>query len=120
MYELLKTDGKAKLEEDFRHGARNDRDPGIYERSVTAAAIKGAVSTDDSPCRLKTQVELSNTYHLHVRPGDEIVRKMGGLRWLYELGRADTRRTPADFQSVFHLQALRKIKEEGVAAFTLI
>ena len=44
----------------------------------TAAAIKGAVSTEDLQ-GIKTQVELSNTYHLHVRPGDEVVKKLGGL-----------------------------------------
>ena len=50
----------------------------VFMNVGTAAAIKGAVSTDDLR-EIKTQVELSNTYHLHVRPGDEVIKKLGGL-----------------------------------------
>ena len=76
MYELLKRDGLAKR-------GRFTTVHGVVETPVfmnvgTAAAIKGAVSTDDLR-EIKTQVELSNTYHLHVRPGDEVVKKLGGL-----------------------------------------
>ena len=76
MYELLKKDGRAKR-------GRFTTVHGVIETPVfmnvgTAAAIKGAVSTDDLR-GIKTQVELSNTYHLHVRPGDEVVKKLGGL-----------------------------------------
>ena len=76
MYELLKRDGLAKR-------GRFTTVHGVVETPVfmnvgTAAAIKGAVSTDDLR-EIKTQVELSNTYHLHVRPGDEIIKKLGGL-----------------------------------------
>ena len=73
---LLKKDGRAKR-------GRFTTVHGVIETPVfmnvgTAAAIKGAVSTDDLR-EIKTQVELSNTYHLHVRPGDEVVKKLGGL-----------------------------------------
>ena len=76
MYELIKRDGMAK-------GGRRTTVHGTIETPVfmnvgTAAAIKGGVSTDDLR-QIKTQVELSNTYHLHVRPGDEVVKKLGGL-----------------------------------------
>lgn len=71
MYELLKKTVWQKRE--VPYGTRNDRDAGFMNVG-TAAAIKGAVSTDDLR-QIKTQVELSNTYHLHVRPGDEIVKK---------------------------------------------
>lgn len=50
----------------------------VFMNVGTTAAIKGAVSTDDLR-QIKTQVELSNTYHLHVRPGDKIVKQLGGL-----------------------------------------
>ena len=73
MYELIKTEGRAKR-------GRFTTPHGVIETPVfmnvgTAAAIKGAVSSMDLK-EIKTQVELSNTYHLHVRPGDQIVRKM--------------------------------------------
>ena len=76
MYEILKKDGRAKR-------ARFQTVHGTIETPVfmnvgTAAAIKGAVSTMDLK-EIKTQVELSNTYHLHVRPGDTVVKKLGGL-----------------------------------------
>ena len=74
MYQLIKRDGKAKR-------GRFTTVHGVIETPVfmnvgTAAAIKGAVSTMDLQ-EIGTQVELSNTYHLHVRPGDEVVKKMG-------------------------------------------
>ena len=76
MYELLKKDGTAKR-------GRLTTVHGIIETPVfmnvrTAAAIKGAVATTDLR-EIGTQVELSNTYHLHVRPGDKVVKKLGGL-----------------------------------------
>ena len=77
----------------------------------TAAAIKGAVSTDDLR-GIKTQVELSNTYHLHVRPGDEVVKKMGGLHKFMNWDRPIL--TDSGGFQVFSLAGLRKIKEEGV------
>ena len=76
MYHLLKTDGMAKRGRlTTVHGTIETP---VFMNVGTAAAIKGAVSTDDLR-QIRTQVELSNTYHLHVRPGDHIVRQMGGL-----------------------------------------
>ena len=81
MYELLKKDGMAKRGR--FHTVHGTIETPVFMNVGTAAAIKGAVSTDDLR-QIKTQVELSNTYHLHVRPGDEIVKKMGGLhRFMY-------------------------------------
>ena len=77
----------------------------------TAAAIKGAVSTDDLR-QIKTQVELSNTYHLHVRPGDKIVKKIGGLHRFMNWDKPIL--TDSGGFQVFSLASLRKIKEEGV------
>ena len=77
----------------------------------TAAAIKGAVSTEDLE-EIGTQVELSNTYHLHVRPGDEVVKKMGGLHKFMSWNKPIL--TDSGGFQVFSLAGLRKIKEEGV------
>ncbi len=77
----------------------------------TAAAIKGAVSTMDLQ-EIGTQVELSNTYHLHVRPGDEVVKKMGGLHKFMVWDKPIL--TDSGGFQVFSLAGLRKIKEEGV------
>ena len=77
----------------------------------TIAAIKGAVSTEDLK-QIKTQVELSNTYHLHVRPGDEVVKKIGGLHKFMVWDRPIL--TDSGGFQVFSLAGLRKIKEEGV------
>ena len=77
----------------------------------TAAAIKGAVSTTDLQ-EIGTQVELSNTYHLHVRPGDEVVKKMGGLHKFMVWDRPIL--TDSGGFQVFSLARFRKIKEEGV------
>ena len=77
----------------------------------TVAAIKGAVATSDLE-QIGTQIELSNTYHLHLRPGDEVVRDMGGLhKFMTWDGPILT--DSGGFQ-VFSLAGLRKIKEEGV------
>lgn len=77
----------------------------------TAAAIKGAVATTDLK-EIGTQVELSNTYHLHVRPGDKIVKQMGGLHRFMNWDRPIL--TDSGGFQVFSLASLRKIKEEGV------
>ncbi|MBD4651277.1 tRNA-guanine transglycosylase, partial [Xanthomonas citri pv. citri] len=79
---------------------------------ATAGAIKGALSAEDLK-GLGTQVVLSNTYHLHVRPGDEIVHQMGGLRKLMRWD-GPTLTDSGGFQ-VFSLADLRKIREEGVS-----
>lgn len=109
MYELLKKDGRAKR-------GRLTTVHGVIETPVfmnvgTAAAIKGAVSTDDLR-QIKTQVELSNTYHLHVRPGDEVVKKLGGLHKFMNWDKPIL--TDSGGFQVFSLASLRKIKEEGV------
>ena len=109
MYEILKKDGRAKR-------ARFQTVHGTIETPVfmnvgTAAAIKGAVSTMDLK-EIKTQVELSNTYHLHVRPGDTVVKKLGGLHKFMNWDRPIL--TDSGGFQVFSLGALRKIKEEGV------
>ena len=76
MYKILKMEGRAKRAHmETVHG--NIETP-VFMNVGPAAAIKGAVSTEDLQ-QIGTQVELSNTYHLHVRPGDEVVKKMGGL-----------------------------------------
>lgn len=83
----------------------------LFMNVGTAAAIKGAVATTDLR-EIGTQVELSNTYHLHVRPGDEIVKKMGGLHKFMNWDRPIL--TDSGGFQVFSLASLRKIKEEGV------
>ena len=83
----------------------------VFMNVGTAAAIKGAVATTDLQ-EIGTQVELSNTYHLHVRPGDEIVKKMGGLHKFMNWDKPIL--TDSGGFQVFSLAGLRKIKEEGV------
>ena len=109
MYQLLKKDGQAKR-------GRFTTVHGVVETPVfmnvgTVAAIKGAVSTDDLR-GIKTQIELSNTYHLHVRPGDQVIRKLGGLHKFMAWDRPIL--TDSGGFQVFSLAGLRKIKEEGV------
>ena len=77
----------------------------------TVAAIKGAVSTEDLE-GIKTQVELSNTYHLHVRPGDKVIKQLGGLHKFMSWNKPIL--TDSGGFQVFSLAGLRKIKEEGV------
>lgn len=83
----------------------------VFMNVGTVAAIKGAVSTEDLE-RIGTQVELSNTYHLHVRPGDEVVKDMGGLHKFMSWNKPIL--TDSGGFQVFSLAGLRKIKEEGV------
>ena len=109
MYELLKKDGRAKR--GVLHTVHGDIQTPVFMNVGTAAAIKGAVSTEDLE-QLKTQVELSNTYHLHVRPGDEIVKKLGGLH-KFMVWNKPILTDSGGFQA-FSLADLRKIKEEGV------
>ena len=109
MYELLKKDGRAKRGHFTTvHGVIETP---VFMNVGTAAAIKGAVSTDDLR-GIKTQVELSNTYHLHVRPGDEVVKKFGGLHKFMNWDKPIL--TDSGGFQVFSLAKLRKIKEEGV------
>ena len=76
MFKLLKTEGTARRGEfTCPHGTVQTP---VFMNVGTQAAIKGALSAEDLE-HIGTQVELSNTYHLHLRPGDEVVKKMGGL-----------------------------------------
>ena len=75
-YELLKQEGSAKRA--VFHTVHGDIQTPVFMNVGTVAAIKGAVSTMDLK-EIKCQVELSNTYHLHVRPGDKLIKEMGGL-----------------------------------------
>ena len=109
MYQIIKKDGNAKR-------GRLTTVHGVIETPVfmnvgTAAAIKGAVATEDLE-NLKTQVELSNTYHFHVRPGDQVVKKLGGLHKFMNWNKPIL--TDSGGFQVFSLASLRKIKEEGV------
>ena len=109
MFEVLKTEGKA------RRGvftcAHGTVQTPVFMNVGTQGAIKGAVSAHDLK-EIGCQVELSNTYHLHLRPGDQVVRQMGGLhRFMRWDGPILT--DSGGFQ-VFSLSGLRKIKEEGV------
>ena len=83
----------------------------VFMNVGTCAAIKGGVSAPDLK-EIGCQVELSNTYHLHVRPGDELVRDMGGLHKFMNWDRPIL--TDSGGFQVFSLASLRKIKEEGV------
>ncbi len=109
MYTLLKQHGRAKRGQfETVHGTIQTP---VFMNVGTAAAIKGAVSTVDLH-EIGTQVELSNTYHLHVRPGDEVVKKLGGLHKFMNWDRPIL--TDSGGFQVFSLAGLRKIKEEGV------
>ena len=109
MYKVLKTDGRAKRAE-FTTVHGTVQTP-VFMNVGTVAAIKGAVATTDLQ-QIGTQIELSNTYHLHVRPGDEIVKKMGGLHKFMNWDKPIL--TDSGGFQVFSLAKLRKIKEEGV------
>ena len=109
MYKLIKRDGNAKRGE--FHTVHGVIQTPVFMNVGTAAAIKGAVSTEDLQ-QIGTQVELSNTYHLHVRPGDQVVKKMGGLHKFMVWDKPIL--TDSGGFQVFSLAGLRKIKEEGV------
>jgi len=115
IYKILKTDGRAKRAHmETVHGTIETP---VFMNVGTVGAIKGAVSTDDLK-EIGTQVELSNTYHLHVRPGneefsgDELIRKLGGLHKFMHWDRPIL--TDSGGFQVFSLAGLRKIREEGV------
>ena len=108
-YEILKTEGRAKRA--VFHTVHGDIQTPVFMNVGTAAAIKGAVATSDLE-QIKCQVELSNTYHLHVRPGDQVVKMMGGLHKFMSWDKPIL--TDSGGFQVFSLAGLRKIKEEGV------
>ncbi len=109
MYELLTTDGAAKR--GILHTVHGDIQTPVFMNVGTVAAIKGGVSTEDLEA-IGTQVELSNTYHLHVRPGDRLIHDMGGLHKFMSWDRPIL--TDSGGFQVFSLAGIRKIKEEGV------
>ena len=109
MYKLLKRDGLAKRGE--LHTVHGVIQTPVFMNVGTAAAIKGAVATTDLQ-EIGTQVELSNTYHLHVRPGDQVVKQLGGLHKFMNWDKPIL--TDSGGFQVFSLAGLRKIKEEGV------
>ena len=109
MYRILKKDGNAKRAE-FTTVHGTVQTP-VFMNVGTAAAIKGAVATSDLE-QIGTQIELSNTYHLHVRPGDQVVKKLGGLHKFMSWDKPIL--TDSGGFQVFSLASLRKIKEEGV------
>ena len=109
-FTLLKTEGKARR-------ARFETVHGTIETPVfmnvgTSAAIKGGISTRDLE-EVNCQVELSNTYHLHIRPGDDLIYRMGGLHKFFNWDKPVL--TDSGGFQVFSLAKLRKITEEGVA-----
>lgn len=109
-FELLKTEGSARR-------GRFITPHGVIETPVfmnvgTSAAIKGGVSTLDLR-EINCQVELSNTYHLHIRPGDDLIYRMGGLHKFFNWDKPIL--TDSGGFQVFSLAQLRKITEEGVA-----
>ena len=109
MFEVLKTDGRARR-------ARLETVHGTIETPVfmnvgTCAAIKGGVSTNDLR-DINCQVELSNTYHLHIRPGDRLIHDLGGIHKFFNWDKPVL--TDSGGFQVFSLAQLRKIKEEGV------
>ena len=109
MFKVLKTDGVARRGEFHTpHGVIQSP---FFMNVGTSAAIKGGISSLDLK-DLKCQVELCNTYHLHVRPGDDIIYKMGGLHKFMNWDRPIL--TDSGGFQVFSLAKLRKIKEEGV------
>ncbi len=108
-YRILARDGRAKRAE-FKTVHGTVQTP-VFMNVGTAAAIKGAVSTEDLE-EIGTQIQLSNTYHLHVRPGDVLVKKMGGLHSFMSWSRPIL--TDSGGFQVFSLAGLRKIREEGV------
>ena len=109
MFELKKTEGRARRGE-FTCAHGTVQTP-VFMNVGTQGAIKGALSAEDLE-QIGTQVELSNTYHLHVRPGDKVVRQMGGLH-KFMTWNGPILTDSGGFQ-VFSLSSLRKIKEEGV------
>ncbi len=109
-FEIKDRCGKAKR--GVFHTAHGSIETPVFMNVGTLGALKGAVSVDDMH-EIGTQVELSNTYHLHLRPGDEVVKKMGGLHKFMCWDRPIL--TDSGGFQVFSLADLRKIKEEGVS-----
>lgn len=109
MFELIKTENRARR--GVLRTVHGDIETPFFMNVGTAAAIKGAVSSVDLQS-IKTQVELCNTYHLHLRPGEDVVYKLGGLQRFMNWNKPVL--TDSGGFQVFSLAKLRKIKEEGV------
>ncbi len=109
MFKVLKTEGKARRGHfESVHGSAETP---VFMDVGTCAAIKGGVSTDDLR-EIGCQIELSNTYHLHIRPGDKLIRKLGGIHKFMNWDKPVL--TDSGGFQVFSLAKLRRIKEEGV------
>ena len=108
-FELLKNEGRARR--GILHTVHGDIQTPVFMNVGTCAAIKGGVSTMDLR-DIKCQVELSNTYHLHLRPGDKLIKEMGGIHKFFNWDRPVL--TDSGGFQVFSLAQLRKITEEGV------
>ena len=109
MYRILKTEGRAKRAQ--LHTVHGVIETPVFMNVGTLAAIKGAVASSDLE-QIGTQVELSNTYHLHLRPGDRVIRQLGGLHRFMSWDKPIL--TDSGGFQVFSLAGLRRIKEEGV------
>lgn len=109
MFEVIKTEGRARR--GVFTSVHGTAQTPVFMNVGTSAAIKGAVSTMDL-YDLGCQIELSNTYHLHIRPGDDVIRDMGGIRKFFNWDRPVL--TDSGGFQVFSLAPLRKITEEGV------
>ncbi len=109
MFDLIKQEGRARR--GCLHTVHGDIQTPVFMNVGTCAAIKGGVSTVDL-IDLNCQVELSNTYHLHLRPGDRLIHEMGGIRKFFNWDKPVL--TDSGGFQVFSLSQLRKISEEGV------
>ena len=109
MFKVLKTEGKARR--GIMHTVHGDIQTPVFMNVGTSAAIKGGVSTMDLR-DVNCQVELSNTYHLHIRPGDDLIYRLGGLHRFFNWDKPIL--TDSGGFQVFSLAKLRKISEEGV------
>ncbi len=109
MFELLKTEGNARRGR--FHTVHGVIETPVFMNVGTSAAVKGGISTDDLR-EIGCQVELSNTYHLHIRPGDDLIYRLGGLHKFFNWDRPIL--TDSGGFQVFSLAKLRKITEEGV------
>lgn len=109
MFEILKKEGKARR--GIMHTVHGDIQTPVFMNVGTSAAVKGGISTMDLR-EIGCQVELSNTYHLHIRPGDDLIYRMGGLHKFFNWDKPIL--TDSGGFQVFSLAKLRKITEEGV------
>ncbi len=109
MFNLIKTEGRARRGE--FHTVHGTIQTPVFMNVGTSAAVKGGISTTDLK-EINCQVELSNTYHLHIRPGDELIYKLGGIHKFFNWDKPVL--TDSGGFQVFSLAKLRRIKEEGV------